>query len=473
MAQRIDISEDALIQDCENGLLQSEMARKYNVSKTTISQKIKLYGIKYTPRSQNPRYSALMSQASNKMWDNQELRQQTGNRAKQRWATEQYREKIQETYQKTDYAKRQGEISKLAWQDDKYRNHLVLLFTSNEFRNKQRQKSNDWWNDPNRRQQASKRTKQNWTNEEFQHKVAVGQSKVPRTMTTPHRQVCNLLDAMGIEYQTEVPIAKYRFDILIPSHKLFIETQGDYWHGEKKNVIWRDRAKGSYIANNFPQYRYKELWEHECETEDYVRHKLEYWLGAKINLKDYNFDDIQIKTVDRDVASKFIRDWHYLHKGRFGLDIGGFISDQLVVLTRFTSVTRLEMATTIGYHHKEVLELSRLCIHPAYQKKNLGSWFLSRVEGVIRHLRPDIKCLVSFADMTYGHTGAVYKASNWQLISETKPDYWYVKEDGWVMHKKTLWNKAKDVGLTENDFAARFGYVKVWGKEKFKFIKKL
>jgi hypothetical protein len=112
-------------------------------------------------------------------------------------------------------------------------------------------------------------------------------------------------------------------------------------------------------------------------------------------------------------------------------------------------------------------------VHPKYQKKNLLSWFLARCEKIIKAQRPEIICLVSFADSTYNHTGAVYKASNWTLSRVVEPNYWYVDSGGWVMHKKTLWNHAKSLALTESEYAEKNGFTKVWGKEKYKFTKTL
>jgi len=49
------------------------------------------------------------------------------------------------------------------------------------------------------------------------------------------------------------------------------------------------------------------------------------------------------------------------------------------------------------------------------------------------------------------------------------PDYWYVDGDGFVCHKKTLWNKASQMKMTESVYCERFGYVKVWGGEKSRY----
>lgn len=41
------------------------------------------------------------------------------------------------------------------------------------------------------------------------------------------------------------------------------------------------------------------------------------------------------------------------------------------------------------------------------------------------------------------------------------------------MHKKTLWHHASPLRLTELEYSTQNGYTKVWGKEKYKFVKLL
>jgi hypothetical protein len=112
-------------------------------------------------------------------------------------------------------------------------------------------------------------------------------------------------------------------------------------------------------------------------------------------------------------------------------------------------------------------ELSRLCIHPRYQKKNFASWFVSRC---IKSLPEQYRLIISYCDVTFNHDGAVYKACNFVQDRTVPPDYWYVDSSGWAMHKKTLYNRASLMHLTESEFANRYDYRKVYGREKLRFV---
>ena len=74
-----------------------------------------------------------------------------------------------------------------------------------------------------------------------------------------------------------------------------------------------------------------------------------------------------------------------------------------------------------------IYELSRLCIHPDIQKEeyNITSWFVSRC---IKRFRKDarVSAILSYADSGH-HTGAIYRACNFQYYGLTNPkkDFYY------------------------------------------------
>ena len=149
--------------------------------------------------------------------------------------------------------------------------------------------------------------------------------------------------------------------------------------------------------------------------------------------------------------------YHYKSNiGRGGLIIGVRFDSKLIACCVFSSPTR----------NVDGGELTRFVIHPRFQKKNLASWFLSKASklGLEKFGK-----LFTFADPNFNHNGSIYLASNWNYVGDTKSDYWYVNDEGWVMHKKTLWNRAVNMSMKESEFAILFGYNKVWGLPKKKF----
>src|SRR5690606_32459791 len=59
------------------------------------------------------------------------------------------------------------------------------------------------------------------------------------------------------------------------------------------------------------------------------------------------------------------------------------------------------------------LELSRWCLTPS-AGENAGSRMHRWSTRLIRHHLPAVTTLVSYSDPSHGHTGALYRACNWQ-----------------------------------------------------------
>lgn len=321
--------------------------------------------------------------------------------------------------------------------------------------------------------QASKIMKDLWKDKKFKEKHASARLKQRNIVSNIQQVLYNVLDDLKIQYyrerqgmpnDPETAIGPYNFDCVIPlkDKTLLIECNGDYWHN-LEDVMIKDKQKQSYISNNFPTHELKYLWEHEFGCKERVIETIKYWTGSKLELIDFNFSDIIIKSVSWEDYKLLLSKYHYLHRSRLGSKAyGAYINNELVAVCVFSPLVRQNID-----NNKITRELSRFCIHPKYQKKNFGSWFISRC---IKKLPSKYTKIISYCDTTYNHDGALYKACNFKLDKKVRPDYWYVNKDGWVMHKKTLWDKASKMSMKEKDFAEQNGYIKVWGKEKLKFV---
>lgn len=64
-------------------------------------------------------------------------------------------------------------------------------------------------------------------------------------------------------------------------------------------------------------------------------------------------------------------------------------------------------------------ELARLWIDDC-MPKNTETFFMARGVRYIRSFHPDVEVLVSYADPSVGHSGAIYRAANW--VSDGRTD---------------------------------------------------
>jgi len=430
-----------------------ERMAEINRNKVTPEFKEKM-SIIATARWQDPDYYRTMveqiKRISKESWDRPEYREKISKIMRGRWMDEQFRLGIT-----------QGMLEH--WQDPDYRAKMMVITGSEEFR-----------------KTTSEAAKKTWADPEYYARmmpiIAKCRANSPK-VSSLQATFYSILDDLGVKYfrerndapdDPECSIGPYSVDCIIPRSgkpDLIVEVQGEYWHSLPENIA-RDKAKASYINDNFPgRYELKYVWEHEFNNKDKVIELVKYWLGIfKLELIKFSLDDLVIREgLNNDIKLLFNK-YHYLGSfGRNGVAYGAYLGDALVASCVFSSLRHVGAE----YNGRGVRELSRLCIHPRYQMRNLASWFVSRC---LKLLPDKIKLVVSYCDTTFNHDGATYKACNFALDKTLDPDYWYVSQDGWVMHQSAMYRRAKRAGLAEAAYAEGLGYVKVWGKKKFRFI---
>lgn len=417
-------------------------------------------------RWSDPSFKQKMKEKLSDVWSNPELRKKSKENTTRIWTDSLFLERMSETAKKTwknkELRDKQSDKTKKCWSDPEFRSKMSGIFNSPQFKDLCSKNSKDMWSTPGHRENFSKKIKLASSSEVTKTKRAIARENMPRSLTKPHLKVMALLDTLGFTYKPEKSIGPWNFDLFVPAKNLLIEVQGDYWHS-RSDQIWRDKAKASYIAN-FKEYTLRYIWEHECLAEGSALSKLKYWLGAEVQKKNFDKEDLGIIQPEVKEADKFLYDFHYQHAGKHGTDFAGYIDGQIVVLARFAPLTRKEIATSISYESKQVLELTRLCVHPSYQQEGLLSWFLARCESQIEKEFPEVKCLVFFADKTHNDFG-------WKLVDTVEPEFCYVDEKGWVMHAKTLRNHANKNCIPEDQFAEQKGYSKLFGRLAFLFVR--
>ena len=429
-------------------------------------------------------------QARKDLMRSSEYRERLSNQAKVAWQDTEYRASHSEVSKNNvndpKFIEMLRESSRKAWEDEVYRNTVL----ENMDRDAISRRSKEMWQDTKSRTKLLNVIQQRWSDEDWRKQwydrimsdevrqrraVARENSKVSLGLASsvPHLIVKDALDGLNIRYIEEYKVGFYNFDFFLVEHNILLEVHGDYWHSLEKAII-RDRAKSTYIAKYFQEYKLKTIWEHETKCKNRVINFLSILTNKSIIISDdFSFKDLNLQLITAKDADFFLSKYHYLRGvGRNALCYGALIDNKLIAVCCFASITRKETAERLGYRSSDVRELTRFCIHPSYHKKNFGSYMISRCIRLLVKEK-NLRCLVSFADTTFGHNGIIYKASNWAFDGVVKPSYWYVDKEGYVMHKKTLWDHAKSLKMKEAEFAEKHGYKKIYGKEKYRYILKL
>lgn len=304
-----------------------------------------------------------------------------------------------------------------------------------------------------------------WQSQEYANSVYKSRDIISR----PQQLLYELLDGLKIDYfkeGSETFVKPWSFDCRIPykhnNRSLLIEVQS-YWHTLTKQIA-RDQAKFTYINKYFPEYDIMYVWDYEFAVKDRTIDRLLLKLGQQVDTTNFEFKDISIRTATSADVRSFLDCYHYIGKGRGGKCWAAYHNEQLVACVVISKSLRQNIAFDGDFR-----ELSRFCIHPRYHKKNFGSWLIAQI---ISRLRLEFTGrLIAYADTTLAHRGTIYQATGFVLHHTVPSDYWYIDDKGFVMHKKTLYNRAVQLHLTESDFADQFGFQKKWGGEKLCFTK--
>jgi very-short-patch-repair endonuclease len=418
--------------------------------------------------------SEKLSRSTSRQWSNNDYRLKMKSMMDEFWKDENFINNHKKSTNTEEVKRINSENAKKAWAINDYRDGHVLTLKEKwknpEFRQNISNKTRIWVNSNKKiKETLSDQAKERWKADLYRNKMAVVRSNMQSSGTKIELTLYSLLNDMGIKYERQHKIGYYLFDCFLPDHKILIECNGDYWHSLPK-AVRNDKSKSTYISTYFPEYKLYSIWEHEFKCVDKIRNLISYWTGNKTDVFDFDFKNVKIEESTNDEYKLFLSKYHYL--GTAGNNLIRIIArfdNKIVGVCIFGQISRKESADRLGLKPKELLELTRFCIHPQYQKKNFASWFIGKSIKYVKDLNK-YKCLISFADETHNHSGVIYKASNWILDGKTNPDYWYQDGDGYVMHKKTLYNHAISIKMKESEFAEKYGYIKIWGKEKYRYL---
>lgn len=151
----------------------------------------------------------------------------------------------------------------------------------------------------------------------------------------------------------------------------------------------------------------------------------------RLRAKDY-----RVETLPLALGREMVRKHHYA-KGssntatfRHGLMRG----DECVGCALWLPPTKNAAKATYDGDWRAVIALSRLVILPD-EPTNAASFLIGRSIRLIRQ-DPRWECLVTYADDYQGHSGAIYRATNWEYVGKTKPTALWLNADGRMVARK-------------------------------------
>jgi hypothetical protein len=120
----------------------------------------------------------------------------------------------------------------------------------------------------------------------------------------------------------------------------------------------------------------------------------------------------EVRRVNRRKADDMVKA-HYIGRwpAEVSLTLGLYRGSKLLGVMTFSEVKRA-LADRFG---AQTWELSRLWIKDKVPT-NAESFFIGRAIRLLKRERPELRMLISFADPEAGHSGVIYRASNWTPV---------------------------------------------------------
>lgn len=173
----------------------------------------------------------------------------------------------------------------------------------------------------------------------------------------------------------------------------------------------------------------------------------------------------EVRPVRHVDGKRFVELHHYAKGGsNTGIAVDGLFrvgSDELMGVAWWLPPTKAAALATYPENWRGVLSLTRLALHPDVPQ-NGATFLLSRSRRLLdREVWP---CLVTYADEWRGHTGAIYRADNWEYRGKTVPQPVYVLDGRMIARKMGRRSRTHKEMLD-------LGAVKIGSFAKHKFVR--
>jgi len=132
--------------------------------------------------------------------------------------------------------------------------------------------------------------------------------------------------------------------------------------------------------------------------------------------------EFKVELCERKEIRDFIEKWHYSHninglKSNYCFKL--IYEDKIIGACIFGLIAMGNVWQKYAEKKEDLIELRRLCCIDE-TPKNTESYFIGKCLKYLKQ-NTNIKKVISYADLTYGHVGIIYQATNFDLIGQTTP----------------------------------------------------
>lgn len=273
--------------------------------------------------------------------------------------------------------------------------------------------------------------------------------------------ISDLIGKENIIVRDRQTICPLELDILIPSKKIALEYNGNFWHSDAMLYFKKDRDTTELDVKRY-HLRKTELCKEkgvrlihifEYEWQDNVkRERLKKFL-TDILLPEKRIKIYARKCSLKELSSKecntFLEENHLQGKDTSNIRLGLFFEDMLVACMTFCKPR---------FSKKYDWELSRFVVKSGYSVTGAGGKLLNYFK---EHFKGSI---ISYSDISK-MTGNLYRSLGFQELKPSEPNYVWIKGDTILTRYQTQKHKLLEKGLlgeTEESIMREQGFFKLY-----------
>ena len=261
----------------------------------------------------------------------------------------------------------------------------------------------------------------------------------------------------------------FEIDIYVPSKKIAIEYNGNYWHSElisKNKLSLFEKTKLADSAGIKLIHIFEDEW---YNNQDIVKSRLKSIFG--INDVILYARSCKIKEIVSKLKGEFLENNHLQGNDKSNISIGAYCDDVLVSVMTFGSE---RIALGNKNNKTNTYELYRYCTRRGH---NIVGIFNKLIKYAIENY--NIFKIISYADRRWScGVDNVYLNNGFSLLHATNPNYWYMKRSHYL-HREHRYNYRKnvllkklqsfDANLTEWQNMQINGYDRIWDCGSYKY----
>lgn len=310
-------------------------------------------------------------------------------------------------------------------------------------------------------------------NNTFESHFANGHIPICPICNPPNKYVSNIENevaefistlGLGQIFRNTRRIIDRELDIYIPSKKIAIEINGNFWHselaGHKDKYYHVHKTEQCEKLGIQLVHIFEDEWKYK---QDIVKRRLIHIIG--LDTERIYARKCKIINVDSKDAKKFINTYHIQGFYRAPIRIGLLYNNELISIMTFGK-SRIALGNT-----SDCYELIRYV-----SSKTVVGGASKLFKYFIRNYNPNK--IISYADRRWSQ-GKIYDILGFKKVSNGTPNYWYVHKSNYLFRnhrfnfrKNVLNNKLQvfDNNLTEWQNMQLNNYDRIWDCGSIKYV---